>query len=149
VMGARRDMDVRRKPMGGRTAGFSIIEAVAAIVLLGIAVPPILAFLLQGARGGIFPERQTTSYFLAMEKMEEIIADRHSSSRGYSYLTAAHYPDENLADGYVRTVAFSEVSPVDLTAPQTGSGYLKITVTVTHAAPAGSYRISYLVCNLS
>jgi Tfp pilus assembly protein PilV len=142
-------MDVRCGSMRGRAAGFSILEAVAAIVLLGIAVPPILSFLLEGARGGIFPERQTISYFLAMERMEEIIADRHSSSRGYSYLIPAHYPDESLTDGYVRMVAFSEVSPADLATPQSGSGYLKITVTVTHAAPAGSYRLTSIVCNLS
>jgi prepilin-type N-terminal cleavage/methylation domain-containing protein len=133
----------------GKGAGFTLIEVVAAVVLLGIAVPPILAFLAQSGVKGVFPERQTAAYFLAVEKLETIIADRHSPNRGYAYLTTANYPAETLSDGYTRTVAFQEVAPTSLASAQSGSGYLRITVTVSYANPTGSYRISYVVCNIT
>ncbi len=139
--------DAQRHMRDGR-AGFTLIEVVAALVVLGIAVPPVLAFLAQSGVKGVFPERQTAAYFLAIEKLETIIADRHSPTRGYAYLTAANYPEEALADGFTRTVAFQEVAPTNLSTVQPGSGYLRITVTVSYSNPAGSYRISYLVCTL-
>jgi Tfp pilus assembly protein PilV len=146
----RRTAMDRRSPSAPRRArGATLLEAVFAVLLLGISVPPILGFFRQGTLSSIAPERQTAAYFLAMERMEEIIADRHSSTRGYSYLTAAHYPAESLAGGFTRTAAFNEVSSADLTTHQSGTGYLLITVTVQYSAPAGSYAISSLVCDRS
>jgi Tfp pilus assembly protein PilV len=134
---------------GFRGRGVTLLETVFAVLLLGISVPPILGFFAQGTLSSIAPERQTAAYFLAMERLEEIIADRHSSTRGYSYLAAAHYLAESLSGGFTRTVAFDEVSSADLTTHQAGSGYLLITVNVQYTAPAGSYRLSYLACDRS
>lgn len=132
-----------------RARGATLLETVFAVLILGISMPPILGFFRQGTLSSIAPERQTAAYFLAMERMEEIIADRHSSTRGFSYLTAAHYPAESLAGGFTRAATFDDVSPADLTTHQSGSGYRLITVTVQYSAPAGSYALASLVCDRS
>lgn len=128
--------------------GFTLIELVAAVVLLGIAVPPVLAFLAQSGVKGVFPERQTAAYFLAIEKLEEVIADRHSPNRGFGHLTAANYPAETLPDGFTRRVDFLEVRPGNFARAQTGSGCLRISVTVSYGNPAGSCRIAYVACDI-
>lgn len=131
--------------------GFTIIELVVAIVVLGIAVPPLLAFFAQTGEASVRSERETTAYFLAMEKIEEVVADRHASGRGYAYLDAANYPSENPVSGfasYQRSVAFEEVDPSDLETAQSGSGYMKATVTVSYSGPSGSYALSCVFCNL-
>ena len=127
----------------------TVLELVAAIVILGIAVTPVLTYFFETCKKSVLPERHTKAYFLAIEKMEEIIADRHSSLRGYSYLDTANYPDESLSGGYSRSVTFTEVSSTDLSTEQSGSGYKKISVTVSYSPPAGSYTLSYVVCDLS
>lgn len=138
-----------RRRRTGDTVGFTLLELIAAVALLGIAVPPILAFLAQSGVKGVFPERQTAAYFLAVEKLEELIADRHSPNLGYAHLTTANHPAETLPGGFTRTVAFLEVASSNLSSAHTGSGCLRITVTVSYANPTGSYQISYVVCNLA
>ena len=134
-------------PRAGREPGVTILEALLAVTLLGICVPPVLRFFTQAAADSIAPERQTAAYFLAVEGMEEVLADRHSPGRGYAYLRPDHYPRASLEGGYTRTVELTEVSPEDLQTPRAGSGCLLVTVTVDCASPAVSHRVSCLVCD--
>lgn len=145
-------MIFRRHPDRGLAAaakGMTLIELVAAIVVLGLIVPPVLMFFAETTKHSLQFERQTLAYFLAVEKMEMVMADRHAVDRGYDYLSPANYPSETLSNGFVRTVGFQEVSPGDLSAGQSGSGYLKITVTVTYRNPDGNFNLYSLVCDLS
>ena len=75
--------------------------------------------------------------WLAIEKLEDIIADRHSTSgnRGWDYLIAGNYPAENPGDitgfpQFGRTVTLLETQ-ADLSTPDSDGGYMNITVTVT------------------
>ncbi len=127
----------------------TILELVAAIVLLGITVPPVLHFFAESLQKSLRPERQTQASFLAAEKMEEIVADRHSTDRGYEYLKNAHYPEEELENGFSRTVSCTEVSSSDLSTSDDGSGYLKVVVTVQPGDETGGAQLTHLFCDLS
>ncbi len=68
-----------------RRAGFTLIETIAAIVILAVAVPPMLWAVTESQRQRINPMMVSKARWLAVEKMEDIIADRHSTTaRGLS-----------------------------------------------------------------
>ena len=124
--------------------GFTLMETVAAIVILSLAVPPMLWSVSQAQRQRVNPVLASKARWLAVQKLEDIIADRHSASgsRGYSYLQTANYPDENPGDitgypGFARTVTFNETEADLVTA---GSGYMTVTVTVTWSNADGASR---------
>lgn len=130
----------RTGPTSRARRGFTLIEAVTALVILGVAVPPMLWSLRHAQThraGGVLASR---ALWLATEKLEDIIADRHSSTRGYSYLVAANYPAESSITGFpgfTRSVSFSETG-VSLSGA--GSGYMRITVTVGYTDASGTAR---------
>src|SRR5262245_50128613 len=92
-------------------SGFTIIEAVVAVVLIGVALPPMLWALRQEHKNRVRPVMASEAGWLAIEKLEDIIADRHSTTRGYTYLAPANYPTENPVagmTGFSRSVTFTE-----------------------------------------
>lgn len=110
--------------------GFTLIEAVLSIVILAVAVPPVLWAVRHAHANRIDPVQTCRAYWLAVEKLEDVIADRHSTSRGYGYLLTANYRAEPSVAGYpgfAREVSLEETE-ADLSTP--GSGYMKATVTV-------------------
>ncbi|MBX3356891.1 MAG: prepilin-type N-terminal cleavage/methylation domain-containing protein [Phycisphaeraceae bacterium] len=120
--------------------GFTLIEAIASMVILGIALPPMLWAVRQEHRNRISPLYASKARWLATEKLEDIIADRHSTTRGYAYLTAGNYPAEATISGYPgfsRSVALVETGPDLATA---GTGYMKVTVSVTWTDSTGTSR---------
>ena len=123
-------------------SAFSLIEAITAIVILAVAVPPILWALRDARLTRADPIHISTARWLAAEKLEDIIADRHSTTRGYAWLLAPNYPAEAAIPGfpnYSRSVAIGETGP-DLAAPLPGGGYKRATVTVTWTAKGGGPR---------
>lgn len=128
--------------MRDRTAqsGFTLIEALAAIVILSVAVPPALWALKESALNRAAPVQASRAAWLAAEKLEDIIADRHSASRGFTYLTGANYPAEGSVTGfaaYTRSVAFAQTG-ADLVSA--GTGYITATVTVSWVDRLGVTR---------
>jgi Tfp pilus assembly protein PilV len=124
-----------------RTArGFTLMEAVAAIVVLSVCVPAMM-WSLRMASGHSLSELQASrARWLVQEKLEDIMADRHSSTRGFSYLTAGNYPAESSiagSPGFSRSVAFSQTAADLVTA---GTGYMKVTVNVTYGDWGGTSR---------
>lgn len=121
-------------------SGFTLIETIAAIVLLTLSVPPMLWALRQAHDQRVGPIQASQARWLAAEKLETIIADRHSATRGYDYIIAANYPFEssvNGFEGFARTVAINETGPDLITA---GTGYKKVTVTVSWTDVTGAAR---------
>lgn len=124
----------------GRSRGFTLIEAIAAIVILAVAMPAIMLGLTDAQRRRAGPVMDERARWLAVEKIEDVIADRHSSTRGYAYVIAANYPAEPSISGfagYSRSVGVIETG-ADLTSP--GTGYKTVTVTVTYTGAAGTPR---------
>ena len=119
-----------------RRRGFTLMETVSAIVILSVAVPPMLWAVTQAQRQRMNPLLASKARWLAVEKLEDVIADRHAAPRGYSWLNAGNYPAENFGDitGYPafrRLVAFPAETKADLatTAPAP-LGYQVVIVTV-------------------
>src|SRR5687768_18566762 len=114
----------------GRRTGFTVMEAIAAIVILGVAMPPMLWGVSRAQSHRVTATMSSRARWLACEKLEDIIADRHSSTRGYTYLIAANYPAEASiagSPGFTRSVAITETG-VDLVTA--GTGYKKVTCAV-------------------
>lgn len=60
--------------------GFTLIELVMIIVLLGIILPGIMLYFIQGVRDSSYSQRRTTAIFLADALMEEIKSKRWDES---------------------------------------------------------------------
>lgn len=126
-----------------RRRGFTLIETVAAIVILAVAVPPMLWAVRESSRQRVNPMLASRARWLATEKLEDIIADRHSTNlRGWDWLVSGNYLDENTGTitGYPqfsRTVTLLETQ-ADLATPDTDGGYMNVTVTVEWTDAAGA-----------
>ncbi len=115
-----------------RSPGFTLVEAIVGIVILSVAVPPMLWAIRQAHLHRIGQVLASRARWLAQERLEDVIADRHSATRGYAYLIAANYPAEaSIAGfpGFTRSVALQETA-ADLSSA--GTGYMKATVTVSY-----------------
>ena len=120
--------------------GFTLIEAIACVVMLAILIPPTLWAMREGHKQRINPVLASRARWLATERIEDIIADRHSATRGYAYLASGNYPAEASITGFAgfsRSVAFTETG-VNLVTP--GTGYKRVTVTVSWTDAGGSAR---------
>ena len=119
---------------------FTILEAVAAVVIIGVAIPPMLWGVKQAHAHRSAKVLASRARWLAAEKLEDIIADRHSTTLGYTYLTAANYPDEPEVPGFenfARAVTFQETA-ADLASA--GAGYMTVTCTVAFRDASGQTR---------
>ena len=116
------------------------MESIAALVILSVAVPPMLFSLRAAQYNRVNPTMSLKARWLATEKLEDIIADRHSTTRGYTYVVAGNYVTENPVSGYTgftRSVAISETAADLVTA---GTGYKRVTVTVSWIDATGTSR---------
>ncbi len=108
--------------------------------MLSVAIPPLLWSVRQAHLQRVGPVMASKARWLAQEKLEDIIADRNSSTRGYTYVVQSNYPAEPTISGFPgfsRSVSLAETN-ADLTTP--GSGYKKVTVTVTWTDASATSR---------
>jgi len=117
-------------------AGFTLMETVAAMVILAVAVPPMLWAVTESQRQRINPMLASRARWLAVERIEDVIADRHSTTdRGYNWVVNLNdYVEENPGDidgnpGFKRSVGLKETG-ADLGVAVVGGGYLIVTVAV-------------------
>ncbi len=111
---------------------FTLIEAVAAIVIVAVALPALAWTMGTAGRNRVDPILTSRARWLASERLEDIIADRHAPTRGYAYVIAGNYAAETTISGFAgfsRSVTVSESGP-NLTAGS-GTGYKTVTVTVS------------------
>lgn len=112
----------------------SLIEVVVAIVILGLAVPPLMLSMAAGVQQQEESLIQQELTQLASERMWEIFTDHADPTRGYVYVTNAAYPDEDAPrglTGYARQIRIREVSTADYSTPEAGSGLKRFRVIVT------------------
>ena len=126
---------------GRRAAlGFTLIEAIVCVVILGFAVPPMLLALREASVRRVAPVQASRARWLVQEKMEDVIADRHSTTRGYAYVVTANYPAEATITGFPgfsRSVVIAETAA---NLSSAGTGYKRATVTVTWRDTRGTSR---------
>ncbi len=126
-----------RTPTTNRN-GFTLIEAIVAIVVLSVAMPSMMWSIREAQMNRANPVLSSRARWLAVSKLEDVIADRHSVTRGYDYLITGNYPDEPSIAGYngfSRRVLLDETT-VDLVTP--GDGYMIATVEVAWTDAGGS-----------
>jgi type II secretory pathway pseudopilin PulG len=107
--------------------GFTLMEAIIIIVLVGIFMAAMGIPFVAGVRQSRVPETVAVAHFLAVEKDEELSGTAYASLSNEAKAAVPGYA------GYEREVVVTEVSGVDLTTPQAGSGYRRVTVTVYHS----------------
>jgi Tfp pilus assembly protein PilV len=118
--------------------GLTLIEAIAAIVVVG--VPPVMMAVREAAVRRVDSVQAGRARWLAGEKLEDVIADRQSATRGYAYVVAGNYPAEpGVAGftGFARSVAIAETGA---SLVGVGTGYKRVTVTVTWTDHRGQTR---------
>ena len=112
----------------------SLIEVVLAIVILGLAVPPLLLSISAGVQQQQSALVEQNLVQLASERLWGVHTDHADPTHGYAAITAAAYPNETAPRGlagYTRRTEIREVSPTNYATSQPGSGIKRFRVTVT------------------
>lgn len=113
--------------------GTTVIEIAICIMILGIALPPLIAAFADAARQSTQPVGSTIASLLTIERMEQIVARRYQGTDGYDSVTVANFPDESPVSGFAgfnRAVTVTYVTS-SLAASGSDVGYKKVRVTVT------------------
>jgi type II secretory pathway pseudopilin PulG len=129
----------------------SLIEVVLAIVILGLAIPPLVIQINAGVSQQEAALVQQTLTQLAAERVWEIFTDHADPTRGYAYIEQKAYPDETDPgglNGYQRQTTIREVSPADFITPQVGSGLKRFQIVVTGPGNR-SLAVESLVTNVA
>lgn len=119
---------------------FTLVEAIAAIIILAVAVPPMMIAVRDSAVSRADPIMQSRARWLVTERLEDIIADRHSTTRGYTYVTSTNYPSEPSIigfPGFSRSVSIAETGA---SLSGAGTGYKTVTITVSWMSPKAGAR---------
>lgn len=114
-------------------AGFTLVEALLSLLILGIALVPLINLFGQAAERHSLPD-EVTAAGLAAAKMEEVVTNR--AVQGWASFTAtptAYAPNNVDAinfPGYEWMVEVVEVAQSNFNLGQAGSNYKRITVSV-------------------
>jgi len=114
--------------------GLTLIEVVVAIVILGLAVPPLMFQLTAGVQQQEAALIQQDLIQLASEQMWKVFADHAVTTRGYAYIVDKAYPTESAPrglKGFTRETTIREVSPKDYVTSDPGSGIKRFRILVT------------------
>lgn len=106
----------------------TLVDVIATMVLIGIAVPPMMIALRDSAQRHADNFQRISARWLAAEQLETALCDRHHPGRGYAYVISTNYPSETLG-AFSRSATVTEVSN-DLATNQASSGVKRVTVQV-------------------
>lgn len=120
--------------------GFTLIEAIIAIVILTIAVPSMFWSIREAQRKRVDPVMVSRARWLASERLEDIIADRHSTTRGWSYVVNANYAAESPVSGFAGFTRSVSIAETGASLSGGGTGYKTVTVTVGFIDGKGAAR---------
>lgn len=112
--------------------GFTLIEVIIVIVLIGIVVPAIIFPVYQSSRESYKSEFYLNALYLAEGKMEEVT--RFKNVSGFSRVKVKNFND--TIDNYNRTVTFTDYSSwrvvCDVTVTNPNISDIKITTWFTN-----------------
>ncbi len=109
--------------------GMSLIDVIAMLIVLGIAVPAIMRLSANNTRDGAKYFLMTRAIYCAEAAMEQIVADYRSPSRGYGWVIT-HWSGAapSLEAGFTGLVTISSESSFN------GVPYVTVTLTVSNAS---------------
>ncbi|MHC4415052.1 MAG: type IV pilus modification PilV family protein [Planctomycetota bacterium] len=118
-----------------RRHGFTLIETVAAIVILALAVPPMLWAVREAQHKRANPMMASRARWLAIERLEDVIADRHSGDGllGYDNLAGSSETPITGFPAFDRTVTINKHGPWDNVGKAwsgVGTDYATVTVDI-------------------
>jgi hypothetical protein len=121
----------------------TIIEVVMAVVILSVALPPLMVSFADASMQSVYPSNAAVASFLAIERMEEIVARRYRGTDGYQAVTEANFPAEGSVSGFPGfsrsvTVGYTRAS---LAPAASDEGYKKARVVVTWNGGASQIAI--------
>ena len=121
------------KQTATKRRGITIIEVAAAIVILSIALPPLMQAFADASTQTIQPSLAAVGSFLAIDRMEEIVARRYRGTDGYAAIASANFPAETPVAGFGNFSRTVNISFVNNTLAPVGSdqGYKKVVVVVS------------------
>lgn|GEM_PF-346041 len=123
-----------------RAKAFTLIEAIIALTVLSLAVPGMFWAVRDAAQKRTDPVMISRARWLASEKLEDIIADRNSTTRGYTYVVTGNYAAEATVSaftGFSRSVSITETAS---NLSSAGTGYKTVAVTVSYPGSTGTTR---------
>jgi Tfp pilus assembly protein PilV len=113
-------------------SGFIFVELILTMLVLSIGLASGYVLMDNSLSNSVTGDADVVASQLANEKLEQIISDK--SFGGYDALAEGDYPPETLDapyQNYSRQVDIYEVNPTDMSTAEAGSGYKKVTVSVT------------------
>lgn len=113
--------------------GFSLVEAIVALLIVGVAIPPMLWAMSAAQSRRADAALAATAGWLATEKLEDILADRHSTTRGYNYVAPSIYAPENAVSGFARFSRSVSIAETGADLSTAGTGYKTVTVNVGYS----------------
>lgn len=119
-----------KRPERAFRPGLTLIEAVATVVIIAIAAPAVMWAMARGHDLRIGPVMVNRARFLAAERLEEVLADRFNTARGYTYVQTSNYTAENAVTGFAGLSRTTSVSETGASLSGSGTGYKTVTVTV-------------------
>lgn len=131
---------MKTRPTRRAPRAFTLIEALIAIVLVSVAVPSMLWAVRDAISTRANPILASRARWLAAEKLEDVIADRNSPNRGYSYIASANYAAESTISGFTNFSRSVSISETDVSLSTAGTGYKTVTVTVSYTDGRGASR---------
>lgn len=123
-----------------REGGYSLIELIVTIIIIGIAFPGLLGFIANSMIDTVKNDVINEAILLAGEKMEQICADKNDPTRGIVYITTPNqYPPEAI-EKFTRNVTVQNIMIDNI--PVT-----EVIVTITHPAITVDFTITHLFTN--
>jgi prepilin-type N-terminal cleavage/methylation domain-containing protein len=130
-------LNLLKSRMTSGESGYSLVELIITIILIGIAFPGLLGFLTNSIFNTVENEVINKAVLLATDKMEQITADKNELTRGIPYITTPNqYPSESI-DQFIRNVLV-QTSLID------NIPIIKVTVTITHPVLTNSFNLTQI-----
>jgi hypothetical protein len=121
--------------------GLTLVEAIALVAVLGLATPSMMSAMATAHENRVGPIMSSRARFLAAERLEQVLADRFTPTRGYSYVLAANYPAEATITGISGFARSTTVTETGASLSGAGTGYKTVSVTVSWQTRRGTQSL--------